>query len=467
MQNNAIFGFSIQKIICDKFNIVPNSQVAINSFKSAYDLKLKSYLLNIVNDVFERIGLVPIECTTFDKINGIDCPYNFILSDNSTLSIRTNINGCKVAPREVGQAGFLKLNYYFKDIYGKNIENQDDIKHLLIEKTDKVLPIFFEHLFDADYILWIFINNNGESDYKLINGNSTVDIDFKLSDFTFTRGFDEWSESTTLKYKDKSIAEIQIHKHRSFKFRFIMKNVLPLISATNMTTETLGITAEKVICDLFDLKYPVNFFKRYSEHLQYLIVEPIRDAFQYMPPAIKHCGSEVGERGGNSKSSYDFLLKGNNTLSLKTNVGKMVCPPEVGQPNAKTCYLYFNKFTDEDHIDKDIFKKMVIEHADKMLPIYLSRMFDCDYLLWIYEDKASAIYSGIPYNYRIFKKNYGNDFVFEKSKITFSKESVENWNESNTLYYDGLSIGEFQVHNNRNCFKFRFNFINLTKLIKK
>ena len=43
--------------------------------------------------------------------------------------------------------------------------------------------------------------------------------------------------------------------------------------------------------------------------------------------------------------------------------------------------------------------------------------------------------------------------MWEKEKFTFTRQTIEKWNESNTVKYDGISIGEFQVHNNRNCFK--------------
>ena len=42
---------------------------------------------------------------------------------------------------------------------------------------------------------------------------------------------------------------------------------------------------------------------------------------------------------------------------------------------------------------------------------------------------------------------------------------LEDWNESNTVKYNNISIGEFQVHNNRQCYKFRFNFKNLIKIL--
>ena len=53
---------------------------------------------------------------------------------------------------------------------------------------------------------------------------------------------------------------------------------------------------------------------------------------------------------------------------------------------------------------------------------------------------------------------------FKKENFSFTK-TLENWNESNTIKYSvsnnekPISIGEFQVHKNRNCFKFRIQTI--------
>lgn len=465
MYNNALFGFMIQKSICDKFKINLTLERQINTFSVNTDGRLVDYIDGVIDDVFKNIDLHPVKCTTFElDDDGKEIPYNFVLSDNSTLSIRTNISGFKVAPRKVGQAGFDKLNYYFKDIYGSPIVCQDDIKKLFCEKVDKALPIFFDHLLDADYILWVYQDNNRFS-YHLIKGNADVGIKFEREKFSFTRDYNDWIESTTLKYENISIAEIQVHKNRSFKFRFIMKNILPFIINKERNNETLGITAEKTICDMFNLSYPNNFFKRYSVKMQYQLYDTIMYAFHYLPRPISHCGSSVGSRGGVSKSSYDFILYGDKTLSLKTNIGKMVCPPEVGQPNDATCYLYFGHLIDESFIDKNIFKKLVFNHIEKMLPIYVEHMFDSDYLLRIVE--STDPYVGLPYDYEIYPKSLGSDFAWERDLISFSKKTLEDWNESNTLYYNGISIGEFQVHSNRNCFKFRFNFKNLMKVLRK
>ena len=111
---------------------------------------------------------------------------------------------------------------------------------------------------------------------------------------------------------------------------------------------------------------------------------------------------------------------------------------------------------------------MVYRHIDKLIPIYLSHMFDSDYLLRIYENnKKEVLLTGQSYGYDIVKKEFGKDFKWEKELFSFSQPDINTWNESNSVSYNGISLGEFQVHNNRNCFKFRFNFDNLLKIIRK
>ena len=40
----------------------------------------------------------------------------------------------------------------------------------------------------------------------------------------------------------------------------------------------------------------------------------------------------------------------------------MVCPPEVGQPGAKTCLLYFSQFFESGvkEVTQELFKKMIL-----------------------------------------------------------------------------------------------------------
>lgn len=111
---------------------------------------------------------------------------------------------------------------------------------------------------------------------------------------------------------------------------------------------------------------------------------------------------------------------------------------------------------------------MVYTHIEKLIPIYLSHMFDSDFLLRIYENnKKDVLLSGQLYGYDIMEKSFGKDFVWKRELFSFSQPEINSWNESNTVSYDGISLGEFQVHNNRNCFKFRFNFDNLLKILRR
>lgn len=459
--NFSKFGFTLQKCICDKYGIVPNSDKAIAFFQSSYDSSYKGNCSILIDKIFNKIGFKPVLCTTFDKTTkGRDVPYNFILEDNSSLSIRTNIKGDKVAPRNVGQAGYKKLNEYFGSIYGQEIKNQMDIKKLVFYHLSEIFPIFLDNLFDADYIVWV---NQKENNYdcEIIKGDNYADLEFDAKNFTFTRQFNEWIESNTIKYKGLSIAEVQIHKNRTFKFRFAMEALLPYVKDKQINNETLGITAEKVICNIFSLNFPPKYNHRASLNYERELTPLINKIFRVLPKPIDYTGNKVGERGGASKCSYDFMLEGNKTLSLKTNIGKMVCPPEVGQPNSTTCYQYFKDLIDDDHIDKDNFKNMVFSKIEKMIPIYMHHMFDSDYLLRVYAPKNQKNI----FKYEIFEKNYGNEINWERDNFDFSKQTINEWNESNTLYYKKISIGEFQVHTNRNCFKFRFNFENLKKLI--
>ena len=103
---------------------------------------------------------------------------------------------------------------------------------------------------------------------------------------------------------------------------------------------------------------------------------------------------------------------------------------------------------------------MVFAHIDEIFPIYVNHLFDSDWLLWVYKVKNG-------YEHREISKDRIREYSWKKECFTFTKPSIDEWNESNTVKYNGISIGEFQVHKNRNCFKFRFNMKNLIEIILK
>lgn len=461
--NNADYGTSLQKLICDKYDLEINPY-ASEQFKANYNCAYDKELLPLCAKIFKAVGSEPVKLLTYttERINSkqTTSPHNFLLADGKTLSVRTTKGSNKVAPRSVGQAGFPVLNDFFADIFGKEITSQRDVRKLVFNHIHEILPIFIDNLFQSDYT--ILINRNDLSKIQVIKLSDVGQYSFSRDEFTFTRGLDNWTESTTLKYHSKSIAEIQTHAERTFKFRFIISAIPEWFKKVAENNETLGMSAEAAICEHFNLKQPDSFRTRCSPSIKKQLSKVVADAFKVVPRPVKHTGSESGERGKQSKCSYDFVLEGNKTMSLKTNKGKMVCPPEVGQPGAKTCYEYFRAFLPDDlnEVTNEAFKKMVYTHIADIMPIYVEHLFDSDWLLWIYLEKDK-------YTFKAISQNDIKEYIWDKSKFSFTKPSIEQWNESNTVKYDGLTIGEFQIHNHRSCFKFRFNLANLLTLIHK
>lgn len=463
MISNADFGLTLQKRICDSFNLEINHW-ADTQFSSAFNPDYLVTVDDIIPTLFEKIGAHPIQLLTYsDEMLGKRAntsPHNFMLNNGKTMSIRTTRSGDKVCPKVIGQPGKDTFNEFFADLYGKPIESEYDIKKVVFENIHEMLPTFIDYFFQSD--VTAIITKMDKENLQVFNIEEVGEYSFSRSDLTFTRGLDNWNESTTLKLDGVSIAEIQVHKDpsRFFKFRFIVHNIPVWFERIKINNETLGMSAEAAICDLFDLEKPDSFKTRASKYLERQLTPAITKAFEELPRPIQHSGSTPGHRGEQSKCSYDFVLEGNKTLSLKTNKGKMACPPEVGQPGSKTCLLYFERFFEPgtSEVTNVSFKEMVYGNIENIMPIYVEHMFDSDWLLWIYESKGD-------YEYKSINRMDSGSFNWERDKFSFTKPTLEDWNESNTVKYDGLSIGEFQVHSNRSCFKFRFNLMNLLKLM--
>lgn len=462
MLNNADLGLTMQKYICDRYSL-SCSAYAMAQFKANYNEAYLPYLPKLVDSIFVQLAKQPFNCCTFSE--SLDAretrsPNNFLVVGDDglacSLSIRTNKSGDKVAPRVVGQCGIDTFNTFFSDIAGRKITDKQDIKQVVFDHIHQMLPVFLDYLFVSDYTVWV--QDYTAAKFFVFDRSNFVDIQFDRSKFIFTRDLSAWTESTTLKYEGSSIAEVQIHKNRTFKFRFMMNALMELVKKESQNTETFGMTAEKTICDMFGLTYPSHLLARSSVSLQKRLEPVVVNAFKNLPKAVRHTGSDHGERGEQSKCSYDFELEGGKTLSLKTNSGKMVCPPEVGQPGAITCRHYFGQFTDVEDIDGLAFKRMVYDHVHQMIPIYLNHLFDSDYLLWIREKKGE-------FSFKVLEAKLAQGITWERDRFSFTKPTLEEWNESNTLKYDNITIGEFQVHRSRNCFKFRFNLENLLNFL--
>ena len=134
MLNNAFLGMTVQKFICQKYNVeIPTEAVA--QFSSSYNEGYAIGLDSVLEKIFAAIGQEPKVCTTFvhsSKARETLSPHNFTLTDGSTLSIRTNKTGDKVAPRVVGQCGLYIFNTFFSELAGYEVEDKNYIKQKLV-----------------------------------------------------------------------------------------------------------------------------------------------------------------------------------------------------------------------------------------------------------------------------------------------------------------------------------------------
>jgi hypothetical protein len=223
-----------------------------------------------------------------------------------------------------------------------------------------------------------------------------------------------------------------------------------------INNESYGQTIEKIICDIYNLDSS-EFQHRSVPELEPVLRPLALQACKVIPRIAKHVGLERGGRGGQSKSTVDFICCTGETISVKTtrNNSHKGCPSECGQPGQETFDMYFGHLY-EKPVNYDKFKQLCLTKSHEMMPVYLEHIFDCDYLVWFSLENGGS--------FRIVRKKDLPKFRWLKNKFSFSK-TIETWNESCTVYYDGAAIGEYQVHNHRNCYKFRFNLKNLCNIL--
>lgn len=241
-----------------------------------------------------------------------------------------------------------------------------------------------------------------------------------------------------------------------------------------INNEAVGIAAEVAIAKSFGIGINPHYAARAEQVIVDLLLknDNVKRIFtkENMPIPIEHIAE--------GQNPVDFILSGNKTLSVKTNqegLGK-VAPQIIGQPTAETYFSYlenhFSNFSLTDELATEgmedtyenrsyIFKKNSINNTDILVDMYWRNLFDCDYYLHFFNLDN---YSNPLNNYVLLRKK--NPPIWDKSKFSFT-QSLNSWNESNTLKYYEISMGEFQVHRNRNCFKFRFNMKGVMELLRK
>lgn len=470
--NNETFGMTFQLAICLHFKIVNDISM------SRIDEKLlKSFIESkIITKIFKGKPK-PIEyLTTSEKFTSPyikRCPHNFLLENEQTFSVRTfKGSGKMFAPKVVGQAGNDTFNHFFGDLYSEAI-NRNNFKNFCLLKINEILPIVVDYALISDYNCWFYRKENTFS-YEVLKRDDLPDLTYDFKDFSFTKPTKEsWNESNTVKFKGKTVLELQLHNNRSgYKIRLHRENFPELLKKEKVINNSmLGDTAELAICNVFKLD-PGNDNDRLVNNSDKEILTTFiahytankKELFPLIP--IKYAGTEKRERGSHSKSGVDFYLDKEMTLSVKTNKSKSykVCPPEIGQPSPKTFDLYFSdKGWYEGNIDENKFRELVrnTDTVSLLLREYVKFLNECDYLLWSLYLNEKELTS------HIIKKSELENITFNPDLIGYSNDFTEK--SSVTIKYGThkkVSIGEFQIHSARNSLKFRFNFGNLLSLKK-
>lgn len=229
---------------------------------------------------------------------------------------------------------------------------------------------------------------------------------------------------------------------------------------TNYGTEQVGISAEVAVADLTGVAIADYYRHRGRPELVSHISPALVDIVKKIPKPTRHIAED--------QNPIDFILEGDKTLSFKSNMrdaGK-IAPQNIGQPTSSTFWELLPQLVPEESDPKrlsyadssKLFKQVALTDTVTLLTEYWKNLFDCDYLIYVHNVLTASNQLSRSVSSRLFEKSKSPQW--EKSKISFT-QSLATWNESCTVKYNGVSIGEFQVHNNRNCFKFRFNISGL------
>lgn len=211
-------------------------------------------------------------------------------------------------------------------------------------------------------------------------------------------------------------------------------------SKKKIQTEDLGKQFEMAIC----LLYGIPFVGKYN----YSMEKPkkIKDRLYLFAAEFPHKLKHTAENGG----QYDFTGIEDSSIKLSAKTTKKdnkVCPQVIGQPTKKSFCAFFG--IDLSYSLEQI-KSYIVENVVSMLDIYFGFTFDCPVLF--YNEKNDTVQL-----IKLVKKIDWSEKSIEFSHIKNHKD----WNESSSISVDGVTIGEFQIHNHRNNIKFRWAFVKL------
>jgi len=249
--------------------------------------------------------------------------------------------------------------------------------------------------------------------------------------------------NTEVKIDTNEILDISNQVIRQIIEEVEIKSKIKIVK--KVLTEDLGKIFEKAICELYEIDYDGKY--KYSMEEANKIKDKLSKLKKAFPFELKHIA-----KNGNK---YDYVCADNDNIHLSAKTSKKdgkVCPQVIGQPSKKKFCEFFE--IDLDYNLEEI-KDYIQTNVKTLLKIYALNTFDCPI---VYYNK----YKNMLLLVKI--KEYIN---WENYEIFFSHiKKNKKWNESSTIIINNISIGEFQIHNHRDCIKFRWSFEKLLNLFK-
>lgn len=233
---------------------------------------------------------------------------------------------------------------------------------------------------------------------------------------------------------------------------------------SNFKTEQVGISTELAVAYEYGLPVDPGYVSRGVVGIANVMRPFVRAAMveHKVPAPVAHIAA--------GQNPVDFALSAGKTLSVKSNMraaGK-VAPQVIGQPTAKTFWDKMS-FLIPQGVDVSslsysesakVFKEVALLRTAEMMDKYWDNLFSCDYILYASDVISRDGKISASPTVKVFEKAVRPAWKNEDFSFT---QSASSWNESCTVKYRGVSIGEWQVHSNRDCFKFRFNIAGLIK----
>jgi hypothetical protein len=253
-RTNEDVGVWTEKIICDILKIPFNSKREYLTDKN-YPFKLK----RDINSLVEFITPLNIS----EHVGNKNYYYDFKTTNGNTVSLKTNINGSKICPQNIGQVSLQKFNEQTK----YNLKSTTDYKALVLNDTAKIVDLYLSNLFCCNHLLSFKFDKGELFHFQKLNEKIILD---ESCIFKASKELSTWNNSLTLSIIIqgiyKPLCEFQVHNSRNcIQCRFNLDTIVLLVNngmIKNINVNTFKLKHKyniKVLKTKFDEMEDLNF----------------------------------------------------------------------------------------------------------------------------------------------------------------------------------------------------------------